>query len=122
MPPGRTAAPGGWGAAGRAAGGAAAALLFANNPTMMYLATAPMTEPVMAVALCALLLTTLWYRETQSVAALLGVAAALNAAALTRYEGWFLIPFVGLYVLVVGRNKQHGFVFGILAAVAPAKL
>ena len=102
-----------------AVAGVAAAVLFATNPTMLYLASSPMTEPVMAAALCALLLATQWYRDAQSMPALLVVAAASNATALTRYEGWFLIPFVTLYIFVVARHKQHAFVFAILAALAP---
>lgn len=99
--------------------GLAAALLFATNPTMLYLASTPMTEPVMAATLGALLLATLWYRDTQSTLSLLAVAAASNAASLTRYEGWFLIPFVTLYLFLVARQKQHAFIFALLAGFAP---
>ncbi|MFM2124291.1 MAG: hypothetical protein RL328_742 [Acidobacteriota bacterium] len=99
--------------------GVAAALLFAANPTMLYLASAPMTEPMMAAAMVALLLATLWYRDAQSVPALLAVAVAANAAALTRYEGWFLLPFVTLYLWRVARNKQHVFILVVLASLAP---
>jgi hypothetical protein len=97
----------------------AAALLFATNPSMLYLQSTPMTEPVMALALAAILFTTLWYRDSQSVLALLAIAAASNAASLTRYEGWFLIPFLVLYLAIVARNKQHAYIFAILAAAAP---
>jgi hypothetical protein len=97
----------------------AAALLFATNPSMLYLQSTPMTEPVMAAAIAGLLLATLWYRDTQSIYALLMVAAASNAASLTRYEGWFLIPFLTLYIWVLARNKQHAYVFALLAALAP---
>ena len=97
----------------------AATLFFATNPSMLYLQSTPMTEPVMVAALSALLLTTLWYRDSQSVLALLAVAAASNAASLTRYEGWFLIPFLTLYLAIVARNKQHAYIFGLLAALAP---
>lgn len=98
----------------------AATLLFATNPNMLYLQSTPMTEPVMAAALAALLLATLWYRDSQSITALLAVAAASNAASLTRYEGWFLIPFLTLYLWITARNKQHAYVFALLAALAPA--
>ncbi len=97
----------------------AATLLFATNPTMLYLQSTPMTEPVMAAAIAGLLLATLWYRDTQSIYALLMVVAASNAASLTRYEGWFLIPFLTLYVWLIARNKQHAYVFALLASLAP---
>ena len=98
----------------------AAALLFATNPSMLYLQSTPMTEPVMAAAMAALLLATLWYRDSQSVVALLAVAATSNAASLTRYEGWFLIPFLTFHIWITARNKQHAYVFALLAALAPA--
>jgi hypothetical protein len=48
-----------------------------------------------------------------------GPAAASNAASLTRYEGWFLIPFVALYLLAVANNKRHAILFGGLAVLGP---
>ena len=82
------------------AAGVAAALLFALNPNMLYLQSIPMTEALFAASLAALLWATLWFRSTQSIWAVLAAAVASNAASLTRYEGWFLIPFVALYFLV----------------------
>ena len=83
-----------------AAAGLAVALLFALNPNMLYLQSTPMTEAMFAAALAALLWATVWFRDSQSVWAVLAAAAASNAASLTRYEGWFLIPFVALYLLI----------------------
>ena len=96
----------------------AATLLFATNANMLYLASTPMTEPIMAAALAALLWATLRYRDTKSTLALLAVAAISNAASLTRYEGWFLIPFVAAYVWIVG-NRKHAIWFAVLASFAP---
>src|ERR1700675_3079393 len=100
-----------------AAAGLAAALLFALNPNMLYLQSTPMTEAIFAAALAALLWATVWFRDSQSAWALLAAAAASNAASLTRYEGWFLIPFVALYLLIAGRRKSHAVVFAFLAAM-----
>jgi len=102
-----------------AAAGFAAALLFALNPNMLYLQATPMTEPVFAAALATLLWATVCYGDSQSGLALLAAAAASNAASLTRYEGWFLIPFVALYVLIASRRKWHALVFAALAALGP---
>src|SRR5439155_24716067 len=85
------------------AAGMAAALLFALNPNMLYLQSTPMTEAVFAAALAALLWSTVWLRDSQSIWAVAIAVAASNAASLTRYEGWFLIPFVTLYVLITAR-------------------
>ena len=100
-----------------AAAGLTAALLFACNPNMLYLQATPMTEAVFAAALAALLWTMIRYRDAPSFPALLLVAAASTAASLTRYEGWFLIPFTALYVFWIRRG--HGVIFAALAALGP---
>lgn len=102
-----------------AAAGFAAALLFALNPNMLYLQSTPMNEAIFAAALAALLWSTVWFRDSQSSWAVLAAAAASNAASLTRYEGWFLIPFVALYLLITARRKSHALVFAVLAALGP---
>ncbi len=94
-------------------------LVFALNPNMLYLSSTPMTEPVFAASVAALLFATLWFRDSQSIWALLLAAAASNAASLTRYEGWFLIPFAALYLLIVAKNKWLAILFGALASLAP---
>jgi 4-amino-4-deoxy-L-arabinose transferase-like glycosyltransferase len=94
-------------------------LVFLLNPNMLYLSATPMTEPVFAACVAALLFATLWYRDSQSIWALLLAAAASNAASLTRYEGWFLIPFAALYILIVAKNKWLAILFGALASLAP---
>ena len=102
-----------------AVAGCAAALLFALNPNLLYLQSTPMTEPVFAAALAALLWATVCYGDSRRAWALLAAAVASNAASLTRYEGWFLIPFVTLYVWIASRRKSHALVFAALAALGP---
>jgi hypothetical protein len=97
----------------------AAALVFALNPNVLYLAAAPMTEMLFAASLTALLWATLWFRDSQSIPALLAAAVASNAGSLTRYEGWILIPFVSLYLVFAARRKWHAAVFAALAALGP---
>jgi hypothetical protein len=94
-------------------------LAFLLNPNMLYLSATPMTEPLFAACVAALLFATLWFRDAQSIWALLLAAAASNAASLTRYEGWFLIPFCALYILIVAKNKWLAILFGALASLAP---
>jgi len=98
---------------------AGATLLFALNPNLMYLQSTPMTEPLFMASLAALLWATVWFHDSQSVLAVLAAAIASNAACLTRYEGWFLIPFASLYLLLVSKRKWHAVLFGALAALAP---
>ena len=102
-----------------AAAALAAALLFALNPNMLYLQSTPMNEAIFAAALAALLWSTVAFRDSQSAWTVLLVAAASNAASLTRYEGWFLIPFVALYILITARRKSHALLFAVLAALGP---
>ena len=97
----------------------AAVLLFALNPNMLYLQSTPMNEPLFAASLAALLWATLWFRDSQSALAVLAAAAASNAGSLTRYEGWFLIPFVSLYILFIARNKWLALLFAMLASLGP---
>src|SRR5580698_9530824 len=107
-------------------------LVFLLNPNMLYLSAAPMTEQQLAACVAALLFATLWFRDaqrtssggsflgvSQSIWALLLAAAASNAASLTRYEGWFLIPFCALYILIVAKNKWLAILFGALESLAP---
>ena len=101
------------------AAGFAVMLVFLLNPNMLYLSSTPMTEPLLAASVAALLFATLWFRDSQSIWALLLAAAASNAASLTRYEGWFLIPFASLYILLVAKNKWLAILFGVLASLAP---
>jgi hypothetical protein len=81
-----------------------ATTVFLLNPNTLYLGSVPMTEPYFFAALFALLYFTARYGETRGWGALLGAGLAAAAAAGTRYEGWFLIPFAAAYVLVRGRG------------------
>src|SRR5260370_10489472 len=78
-----------------------------------------MTDLLFAASVAALVFAALWCRDSQSVWALLLAAAASNAASLTRYEGWSLIPFTCLYLLIVAKNKWLAILFGALASLAP---
>lgn len=103
-----------------AAAGWAAMLVFALNPNLLYLQATPMTEPVFFALLAALLYVTSGLR--QHGAGLVVIAGLLNLlASLTRYEGWFLIPFVTAYIFLVspGHRFRDAFLFGAIASVGP---
>jgi hypothetical protein len=78
-----------------------------------------MTEMLFAAALAALLWATLWFRDTQSRMAVVAAAVASNATSLTRYEGWFLIPFVAMFLWFAARRKLDAILFAALAALGP---
>jgi hypothetical protein len=98
---------------------AAVALVFALNPNMLYLQSTPMTEAMFIATLAALVWSMLCFRDSQSVWPILAAAAAAIASSLTRYEGWFLIPFVVLYFLIVAKRKWHAILFAVLASLGP---
>jgi len=95
--------------------------LFALNPNLLYLQATPMTEPVAFAGFMALLYCTVLFRDTQSWSAVIGAALATLAATLTRYEGWFLIPFVAIYFLLVARGRRFlpSLVFLAIASLGP---
>jgi hypothetical protein len=78
-----------------------------------------MTELPFLASLAVLLWAILWFRDSQSLWAILIAATASNAASLTRYEGWFLIPFLCLYFLSIAQRKRNAILFGVLAALGP---
>ncbi|HCC56479.1 MAG TPA: hypothetical protein DEQ47_04325 [Solibacterales bacterium] len=96
-----------FGAVAAAAGTAVLVL----NPNALYLQAIPMTEPVFLAALCGLFYCTLTGRPTAA-----GLCAA--AAAWTRYDGWFLLPFCSLFFLRA-NGWRAALRFSLVAGAAP---
>jgi hypothetical protein len=111
-----------FGAARRAfestAAGFAAALLFALNPNVLYLQATPMTEPLVFAGLAGLLYASLAAGQTRSWAAVVAAGLFSNIASLSRYEGWFVIPFVAAWLLW-RAGVARAIVFCALAALGP---
>ena len=99
----------------------AATALCALNPNLLYIQATPMTEGMFFGCLTALLYFTVRFRETQAWWAVAGAGIALCLGTLTRYDGWFLIPFVGLYFLWAAKQRRFAvaFVFCLLASLGP---
>lgn len=95
---------------------------FALNPNILYLASIPMTEVVFLAGLAALLYALFRFRKTRRRGLLALAVGASWWMSLTRYDGWFLIPFASLgFALFSERRQIRTFiVFGILAGTAPA--
>lgn len=105
-----------------AAGPAWAALtVFAVNPNLLYLQSTPMTEPFVLACWLGLLHFTLRFRDTQSYGDVCCAAMAAMAGTLTRYEGWFLLPFAALYLRIADRRGRWSptFLFSLLAGLGP---
>ncbi len=101
--------------------GFAAAALFALNPNVLYLQSIPMTESLFSACLLGLLYFSVRFRDTQGWGAVAGAGVAACAATLTRYEGWFVLPFAAVYFLLAAKRNRIGavMVFSCLAAVGP---
>lgn len=99
----------------------AAVALVALNPNLLYLQSTSMTEPVFFAAVAGLLYFTLRFRATGSWGALLGAAVSCLCGTLVRYEGWFLIPFATVYVLIAAKRRRvlSAIVFGAIASAGP---
>lgn len=95
--------------------------LFALNPNILYLQSLAMSELPFFAAFCALLYFSVRFRQTQGWGALAGAAIAACVGTLSRYEGWFLLPFAALYILLAARERRWRFaaVFCAIAALGP---
>jgi len=99
----------------------AATVLCALNPNLLYIQSTAMTEAVFFACLTALLYFSVRFRETEGWPSVIGAGIAACAGTLTRYEGWFLIPFVAAWFLIAARRRRItvACVFGVLAALGP---
>ena len=88
----------------------AATALCALNPNLLYLQSSAMTEAYFFAALAALLYFSIADRPILA-------ALAANAAVLTRYEGWFLIPFVAAWFFA--RGPRRAATFAAVASIGP---
>ena len=88
----------------------AATALVALNPNLLYLQSTAMTEAYFFGALAAILYFTV--ADLPLLAAL-----ATNAAVLTRYEGWFLIPFVAVWFAL--RGPRRAVLYAAVASLGP---
>jgi hypothetical protein len=99
----------------------AASAVFLLNPNTLYLGSVPMTEPLLFAALFALLYFTVRFAATRGWGSLIGASVAACAGALTRYEAWFLLPFVAIYIWLAGgaRRWRAATVFCLIAGAGP---
>lgn len=94
---------------------------FALNPNLLYLASIPMTEVVFLAEIAVLLYLLLRFRRTQESWCVIVAAIVSWLCSLTRYDGWFLIPFVGAGFLFWAKERRwkSALYFGLVALVAP---
>lgn len=108
-----------------AAAGLVALVAFIACPNMLYLASTPLTE-ALAVLWAVLLVYCLFrFGETGSRRALLAASIAAFLGTLTRYDGWFVLPFAALFVLFARPGSwrdrlRRAALFSVIAGAGPA--
>ena len=88
------------------AAAACAAMVFALNPNLLYSQTTPMNEHVFFAMQLGVLFFTVRFAQTQAIRYVVIAAIFAAGATLTRYDGWFLLPFTCLYVFAVANEKR----------------
>jgi hypothetical protein len=88
----------------------AATALVAANPNLLYLQSTSMTEAYFFAELAAVLYFSLTERPALA-------AVATVAATLTRYEGWFLIPFVAAWF--AWKRPRAAVLYATIASLGP---
>ncbi len=99
----------------------AVVLCFALNPNVFYLATIPMTEIVFVAGLAWCLLSLLWFRKTQKLRWICCAIIGSWWMSLTRYDGWFLIPFIAFFLMSAAKQRKSAVLISAaaLASLAP---
>ena len=98
----------------------AALAVFALNPNVLYLSSIPMTEPYFFAALFGLLYFSVVARQESCIWAALAAGLFACAGTLTRYEGWFLLPFTAIYLLTAPKRRFWlAAAFSAVAGIGP---
>jgi hypothetical protein len=94
-------------------------------PSMFYLATTPMTEPL-AILWAVLAVYGLFrYQISGRTLCVVGAAFAAFFGTLTRYSAWYVLPFATLFVLLARKGSwrtrlRHAALFSVIAGAGPA--
>jgi hypothetical protein len=105
-------------ATGSRAAAAAAAALVALNPNLLYLQATPMTEAVFLGCFAAAVYGCVRFQQSRSWGYALGAGVAALAGSLTRYDGWFVLPFFGLFFVLAGSLRSAA-LFLAVAGLGP---
>src|SRR5271169_557424 len=98
--------------------------VFLLCPSMAFLAAAPLTEALALMWTVLLVYSLQLFQQEGKAGALIGAALAAFFGALTRYDGWFLLPFAATFVLLA-RNEswpkrfRHATLFSLIAGSGP---
>lgn len=93
-------------------------------PSMFYLATTPMTEPLAIMWVVLTVYALFRYQMSGRVRWVVAAAVAAFFGALTRYSGWYLLPFAALFVVLARKEPwrmrlRRAVLFSVIAGLGP---
>lgn len=95
---------------------------FALNPNILYLSSIPMTEMVFFAGLTLFLLSFVQFRIANQARWFFTAIGASWIMSLTRYDGWFLIPFCALWFAIAAHRRRLLVFLAVAAAASLAPL
>jgi len=104
--------------------GVVALAAFLLCPNMLYLASTPLTEPLAILWMVLMVCGLYRYQESGGMRALVGAGAAAFCGTWTRYDGWSVLPFAALFVLLARQEPwpkrvRHASLFSAIAGAGP---
>jgi hypothetical protein len=99
-------------------------VIFCLCPSMAYLATVPLTEALALMWAVLVVFGLFRFQQSGKTGALIGTAVAAFFGTLTRYDGWFLLPFAAAFVFWARSGEwrlrfRHTLVFSLIAGFGP---
>lgn len=93
----------------------------ALNPNLLYLQATPMTEAIFIAAVGGIFYGCVRFAENPGLGWSLFTAFFALSGAMTRYDGWFLLPFVALFLLWKGGRRRwiYTAAFCLVAGAGP---
>ncbi|HBC72803.1 MAG: Glycosyl transferase family 2 [Candidatus Amesbacteria bacterium GW2011_GWB1_47_19] len=84
--------------------------VYCLNPNLIFLQTTPMTESLLLFLTIASVFYLLSWTEDLNTSSLVKAAFFTFLTTITRYDGWFLLAYMGLAVAYIGKQKK-GWIF-----------
>src|SRR6266699_401300 len=99
-------------------------VIFCLCPSMAYLASAPLTEPLALMWAVLVVFGLFRFQQAGKTGVLIGTALAAFFGTLTRYDGWFLLPFAAAFVFWARSGPwrirfRPALIFSLIAGIGP---
>ena len=106
------------------AAGVVAAGGFVLAANMLYVAVTPLTEPLTMLWATSTAYGLFRFYQSGRRTAFIGAAFAAFLGTLTRYDGWFLLPFAALFVMLAAKGDwmlrlRKAVIFSAIAGLGP---